>query len=106
MAMQNQRAYPILYRAIGSMFFFPADLLGLRLTDQCCRVICLRPIKYKKYLQIEQVTEIFLNDKGYLKIDVPLLSPALIPESYLEVFETEFSYFSKKEKLFLTPSPE
>ena len=34
------------------------------------------------------------------------MSPALIPESYLEVFETEFQYLDKKEKLYLTPSPE
>lgn len=61
---------------------------------------------YRVYLQVEQAVHEFLQKKGYLKIDLPVLSPALIPESYLEVFETEFKYFDEKEKLYLTPSPE
>ena len=61
---------------------------------------------YKIYLQIEQAVNEFLQKKGYLKLDLPVLSPALIPESYLEVFETGFLYFDKKDKLYLTPSPE
>jgi len=61
---------------------------------------------YKIYLQVVSAVDEFLQRKGYLKIDLPVLSPALIPESYLEVFETEFKYFDKREKLYLTPSPE
>ena len=61
---------------------------------------------YQIYLQVEQATHDFLRKKGYLKIEVPVLSPALIPESYLEVFETNFRYLDKLEKLYLTPSPE
>ncbi len=61
---------------------------------------------YKKYLKVIRSIHQFLQDKGYLQIDLPVLSPALIPEGYLEVFETEFRYFDKKEKLYLTPSPE
>lgn len=61
---------------------------------------------YKIYLQVEKAVNEFLEKNNYLKIDLPVLSPALIPESYLEVFETEFKYFNKKEKLYLTPSPE
>jgi len=61
---------------------------------------------YKKYLQIEELVQEFLKKKGYLKINLPVLSPALIPESYLEVFETEFKYLDSREKLYLTPSPE
>lgn len=61
---------------------------------------------YKINLLITKIVDEFLEKKGYLKIDLPVLSPALIPESYLEVFETEFRYFDKKEKLYLTPSPE
>ncbi len=61
---------------------------------------------YKKYLQIEELVQEFFKKKGYLKIDLPVLSPALIPESYLEVFETEFKYLDSREKLYLTPSPE
>lgn len=62
--------------------------------------------RYKKYLAIEEKVNKFLKNRGYLKIDLPILSPALIPEAYLEIFETEFLYFNKKEKLYLTPSPE
>lgn len=47
-----------------------------------------------------------MEKKGYTQVDVPVLSPSLIPESYLEVFETEFYFSNKKEKLYLTPSPE
>lgn len=61
---------------------------------------------YKIKLFITRAIEKFLEKKGYLKIDLPVLSPALIPESYLEVFNTEFYYLNRKEKLFLIPSPE
>ena len=61
---------------------------------------------HKNYLKVEQATHEFMEKKGYLKLDLPVMSPALIPESYLEIFETEFNYFKRKEKLYLTPSPE
>jgi len=61
---------------------------------------------YKKYLTVEESINDFLKSKGYMKIELPVLSPALVPESYLEVFETEFKYQERKEKLYLTPSPE
>ena len=61
---------------------------------------------YKIYLQVEEAVNEFFKKRGYLKTDLPVLSPALIPESYLEVFETKFKYFNTKEKLYLTPSPE
>lgn len=61
---------------------------------------------YKIYLQVEKAVNEFFEKNNYLKVELPVLSPALIPESYLEVFETEFKYFDKKEKLYLTPSPE
>ena len=48
----------------------------------------------------------FLKKQGSLEIELPVLSPALIPESYLEVFETQFDYFENHKKLYLTPSPE
>jgi len=61
---------------------------------------------YKIYLQVEKAVHEFMEKNNYLKIDIPVLSPALIPESYLDIFETEFNYFDKKQKLYLTPSPE
>ena len=36
---------------------------------------------YKKYLHIQEKVESFLKSHGYLKTDLPVLSPALIPES-------------------------
>ena len=51
---------------------------------------------YKIYLQVEKAVHEFMKKNNYLKIDLPVLSPALIPESYLEIFETEFNYFNKK----------
>lgn len=61
---------------------------------------------HRFYQSVKKIIRQFLEKKGYQEIDLPVLSPALIPESYLEVFETEFSYLGKKEKLYLTPSPE
>ena len=52
----------------------------------------------------------FFEKRDYLELDTPLLSPDLIPESCLEVFQTErlHPFGSKKEKtsLWLIPSPE
>jgi lysyl-tRNA synthetase class 2 len=52
----------------------------------------------------------FFEERGYLELDTPLLSPDLIPESCLEVFQTErlFPRWSKLESkpLWLIPSPE
>jgi len=52
----------------------------------------------------------FFDKKKYLELDTPLLSPDLIPESCLEVFETTLipPSGSKKheQKLYLIPSPE
>lgn len=61
---------------------------------------------YKIYLKIEEAIHEFFKKQGYLKLNLPVLSPALIPESYLEIFETEFRFFDRREKLYLTPSPE
>lgn len=61
---------------------------------------------YKIYLQVEEAVNEFFKKKNYLKVDLPVLSPVLIPESYLEIFETKFRYFNRNEKLYLTPSPE
>ena len=52
----------------------------------------------------------FFDGKNYLELDTPLLAPDLIPESCLEVFQSErlFPHGSKKESspLWLIPSPE
>lgn len=61
---------------------------------------------YKIYLQVEKAIHEFMEANNYLKVELPVLSPALIPESYLKIFETEFKFLGKKEKLYLTPSPE
>lgn len=61
---------------------------------------------YKVYLKVEETVHSFLKQNGYLKIDVPVLSPTLIPESCLEIFKTEYRFFDRKESLYLTPSPE
>ncbi|MCL2600918.1 MAG: LysR family transcriptional regulator, partial [Treponema sp.] len=49
----------------------------------------------------------FFDARGYLELDTPLLSPDLIPESCLEVFETRRILPSGAEKPYwLIPSPE
>lgn len=62
--------------------------------------------RYKMQLKIEDTVHDFFREKNFLRVDTPVLSPALIPESYLEIFATEFSFFDKKQSLYLTPSPE
>jgi len=63
----------------------------------------------KRAAIIRQVRS-FFDNKNYLELDTPLLSCDLIPESCLEVFQTEriFPHGSKKENrpLWLIPSPE
>lgn len=49
----------------------------------------------------------FFDSQGFLEVQTPLLAPCLIPESYLEVFETELkNKLGKKTKAYLTTSPE
>lgn len=55
---------------------------------------------------LSSTREFFLS-RGYLETDTPALSPALIPESCLEVFETRFVHpFRQGFPLYLVPSPE
>src|SRR3989338_4927527 len=55
---------------------------------------------------IKAIREYFYQEKFH-EVETPLLVPALIPESYLNVFKTEFSTRSgRKTSLFLTTSPE
>lgn len=62
--------------------------------------------RYQIYRAIEDAVHIFFKKKKYLRLDLPVLSPALIPESYVEVFETEFRFLDKRQRLYLAPSPE
>jgi lysyl-tRNA synthetase class 2 len=53
----------------------------------------------------------FFDGKNYLEVDTPLLAPDLIPESCLEVFQTERlppeqSKIKQKQAYWLIPSPE
>jgi lysyl-tRNA synthetase class 2 len=52
----------------------------------------------------------FFDERGYLETDTPLLSPALIPESCLEVFETCYlpptGAMRQARPYWLIPSPE
>lgn len=61
---------------------------------------------YLKTVQVKDAIHSYLRDKGYLPLELPVLSPALIPEGYLEIFKTTFTYMDSREDLYLTPSPE
>ena len=64
----------------------------------------------KERSRIIRQTRSFFDNKNYLELDTPLLSPDLIPESCLEVFETTLlpPHGSEKKSLplWLIPSPE
>ncbi|MBP7495712.1 MAG: hypothetical protein KA771_09470 [Spirochaetales bacterium] len=52
-------------------------------------------------------TRDFFIQNGYLEVDTPLLAPALIPESSIEVFKTFFQHPDQgNHPLYLIPSPE
>lgn len=61
---------------------------------------------YKSYIELKTKTAQFLAKNGYLELDLPVLSPALVPESYLEVFKTRFQFMEEAQSLYLAPSPE
>jgi lysyl-tRNA synthetase class 2 len=57
--------------------------------------------------RIIRLVRSFFDSRNYLEIDTPLLSPDLIPESCLEVFETKrISPDGSSESYWLIPSPE
>jgi EF-P lysine aminoacylase GenX len=62
---------------------------------------------FKKRASLIQKTRNFFTKEGFLEVQTPILAPRLIPESYLEVFETEIkNKNNKKQRAFLTTSPE
>jgi len=49
----------------------------------------------------------FFQTKKYMEVETPILSPELIPEPTIEIFETTFSSeFHGERQLYLIPSPE
>ncbi|MBN2658335.1 MAG: EF-P lysine aminoacylase GenX [Spirochaetales bacterium] len=61
----------------------------------------------KKRSDIIRKIRDFFNEKGYLEVDTPLLSPDLIPESSIEIFKTELvNPYRGNRDLYLIPSPE
>lgn len=63
--------------------------------------------KHQLFLKVKELSKDFLNKNNFTEVDLPLLSPSLIPESYLEIFKTDNLYEEeKKEELYLIPSPE
>lgn len=67
-------------------------------------------VDFSNYFLREKILKLirnFFTDKGYHDVEVPLLASSPIPESYLEVFQTELLDVNRKpRKAYLTPSPE
>lgn len=59
-----------------------------------------------KFNRIKDICRRYLTSINYTEVDIPVLSPVLIPESYLEIFKTDFIYGNKHYEYYLTPSPE
>ncbi len=68
------------------------------------------PEGFKKYFIREQVTaliRIYFTGRGFHEVEVPLLTPKLPAESYVEVFETKLLDRARRsQRAFLTTSPE
>ncbi|GAB6088698.1 tRNA synthetase, class II [Spirochaeta dissipatitropha] len=48
----------------------------------------------------------FFGSLGFLEVETPSLSPAVIPETHIEVFSTEYRSWTLNMPLYLLPSPE
>jgi len=58
------------------------------------------------FLKVEEAVQQFFKENHYQKLDLPVLSTALLPESYLEIFATKYSFLDTSKNFYLTPSPE
>jgi lysyl-tRNA synthetase class 2 len=56
--------------------------------------------------EVLRVIRKFFDSRNYLAVDTPLLAPDLIPESCLEVFQTEYRPPGAAQPYWLIPSPE
>ncbi len=61
---------------------------------------------HQLFLKVKRLSSLFLRKNGFIEADTPLLSPKLIPESYLEIFETKNFFNKEDQKMYLIPSPE
>jgi len=71
----------------------------------------MNPLKLIDILETRQTVvqslRTFLWNNNYIEADVPVLVPAIIPESYLEVFETTVTDpHQNSYPAYLTASPE
>lgn len=72
-----------------------------------CYDVCMDIETARMRAAIIQKIRGFFTGRGYLEVETPALSPALIPESPIEVFKTSYLDPSgRQEDLFLVPSPE
>ena len=69
-----------------------------------CKIDNLK--NHQIFLKIKRLASVFLQKNGFEEIDTPLLSPKLIPESYLEIFKTKNLFNKDKQEMYLIPSPE
>lgn len=61
---------------------------------------------HTRYIAFKDLVRSYLIQQDYTEVDVPTLSPVIIPEGYLGIFRTELDYFGDTSPLFLTPHPE
>lgn len=61
---------------------------------------------YKRFLIVKNTIKEYFDTNKYLELELPVMSPSLIPESYIEIFKTQFNYFDRTQDLYLTSSPE
>ncbi|MCX7996157.1 MAG: hypothetical protein N2691_00145 [Patescibacteria group bacterium] len=63
-------------------------------------------IAHRTLIKTLRIIDAVLPELGYERFEVPVLTPALIPESYLEIYTTEYRYGTNRVPRYLSPSPE
>jgi lysyl-tRNA synthetase class 2 len=104
--VQNEKAASETLRDCGN-----GEVCGKRKRRGVSRLKIMDIELLQERARIIRSTRKFFDDRNYLELDTPLISPDLIPETCLEIFTTKYcppmnSAKNTAQELYLIPSPE